>query len=120
VLIEGSARDLLRSAHDCGDGGLAVALAESAIAGGTGFAVSLPGDLPPHLALFSESASRAVVSVAPERARELEDVAAALRVPFSRLGETGGPRIVFDRVADVTLEEATAAFEDALPKLLAG
>jgi phosphoribosylformylglycinamidine synthase len=120
LLIEGARRDLLRSAHDCGDGGLAVALAESAIAGGTGFAVSIAGDLPPHVALFSESASRAVVTVTAERASELEDLASALRVPMSWLGETGGPRMVFDRVAEVTIAEAAAAFEDTIPKLLAG
>jgi phosphoribosylformylglycinamidine synthase len=120
LLAEGARTDLLRSAHDCGDGGLGVALAECAIAGGTGFAVSLPGDLPPHVGLFSESASRAVVSVTADRAAELEDLAAAHAVPWSRLGETGGPRLVIDHVADLAVEEAAAAYEDAIPKLLAG
>ena len=120
LLIEGSRLDLLHSAHDCGDGGVAVALAESAIVGRTGFAVTLPGDLPPHVALFAESASRAVVSVAAERASELEDLAVAMRVPIARLGETGGPRLVFDGLAEVTLEEAVAVYEEAIPKLLAG
>jgi phosphoribosylformylglycinamidine synthase II len=120
LLIEGARMDLLRSAHDCGDGGLAVALAESAIAGRTGFAVSLPGDLPPHVALFAESASRAVVAVAAERASELEDLAVAMHVHISRIGETGGPRLVFDGLAEVTLEEAAAVYEEAIPKLLAG
>jgi phosphoribosylformylglycinamidine synthase len=120
LLFEAARSDVLVSAHDCGDGGLGVALAESAIAGGTGFAISVPGDLPPHLALFGESASRAVVSVTADRASELEELAAAVHVPFSRLGETGGPRMVFDGAIDVTVEEAAAAFEDAIPKLLAG
>ncbi|HEX6331259.1 MAG TPA: phosphoribosylformylglycinamidine synthase subunit PurL [Actinomycetota bacterium] len=120
LLIDGARSDLLSSAHDCGDGGLGVTLAESAIAGETGFAVSLPGDLPPHVGLFSESASRVVVSVWPSRAGELEDLAAAHRVPFARLGETGGPRMVIDHVADLTVEEAAAVYEAALPKLLAG
>jgi phosphoribosylformylglycinamidine synthase len=120
LLVEAARSDLLASAHDCGDGGLGVALAESAIAGRTGFAVALPGDLPPHVALFSESASRAVVSVARDRAFRLEDMAASLHVPFSRLGETGGPRMVIDAVTELSLEDATAAHEDALPKLLAG
>jgi phosphoribosylformylglycinamidine synthase len=119
LLIEAARADLLTSAHDCGDGGLGVALAESAIAGRTGFAVSVPGDLPPHVALFSESASRAVVGVPADRSAELEDLAAMLRVPIARLGETGGPRMVIDGIADLTVEEAAAAFEDALPKLLA-
>ncbi|HSJ49912.1 MAG TPA: phosphoribosylformylglycinamidine synthase subunit PurL [Actinomycetota bacterium] len=120
LLIEAARSDVLTSAHDCGDGGLGVALAESAIAGETGFAATLPGDLPPHVGLFSESASRAVVTVRPSRAAQLEDLAAAHRVPFGRLGETGGPRMVIDHVADLTLEEARGAYENALPKLLAG
>jgi hypothetical protein len=61
-----------------------------------------------------------VVSVTEGRAPALEDLASALHVPFSRLGETGGPRMVFDQIADLTVEEATAAYEDAIPKLLAG
>src|SRR5262249_27021732 len=77
--------DLLESAHDCSDGGLAIALAESAILGDTGFAVSLPGDLPPHVTLFAESASRAVVGVPPERAGRFEDLAGALHAPFARM-----------------------------------
>jgi phosphoribosylformylglycinamidine synthase len=118
LLIEASRRDLLDSAHDCSDGGLAVALAECAIAGDTGFALSLAGDLPPHVTLFSESASRAVVAVAPEQASPLEDLARDRRVPITRLGDTGGPRMVFDRLFEISVEEARGAFEDAIPRLL--
>ena len=82
--------------------------------------MATPGDLPPHIALFSESASRAVVSVAPDRAGELEEHAAAFGVPCARLGEAGGPRMVFDGALEVDLAEATAAYEEAIPKLLAG
>ncbi len=120
LLIEAARADVLASAHDCSDGGLAVALAESAISGGQGFAVALPGDLPPHVALFAESASRALVSVRPDRATELEALAVARRVPFARLGETGGPRMVFDSLFETGVEEARVAYEDAIPKLLAG
>ncbi len=110
--------DLLESAHDCSDGGLAITLAESAIAGDTGFAVSLPGDLPPHVTLFAESASRAVVGVAPERSSKFQDLASALHVPFARLGETGGPRMVFDSLFELTVAEARAIYENAIPNLL--
>ncbi|MGZ4150861.1 MAG: phosphoribosylformylglycinamidine synthase subunit PurL [Actinomycetota bacterium] len=120
LLIEGANLDILASAHDCGDGGLGVALAECAIGGGTGFAVSLPGDLPPHVAMFSESASRAVASVDGGRTERLEELATALGVPFARIGETGGPRVVIDRVLDTTVDELTAVYEAALPALLAG
>ena len=120
LLIGASRSDLLESAHDCAEGGIAIALAESAIAGGSGFAATLPGDQPGHVGMFSESASRAVVSVAPERATELEDAAAEAGVPFARLGETGGPGVVFDGLFETTVAEIAAVYEDAIPKLLAG
>jgi phosphoribosylformylglycinamidine synthase subunit PurL len=118
LLVRAAADDLLESAHDCSDGGLAVALAESAIAGDTGFAVSLPGDLPAHVTLFAESASRAVVGVSPERAVAFEELAWSFLVPFARLGETGGPRMVFDSLFELTVAEARAVHEDAIPALL--
>jgi len=118
LLHEASAGDLLEAAHDCGDGGLAVTLAECAIAGGHGFAVTVPGDLPPHVALFSESASRAVVAVAPERADELDDLAAHHGVPFATVGETGGPRVVFGGLFETTVDELRDVYERAFPRLL--
>jgi phosphoribosylformylglycinamidine (FGAM) synthase-like enzyme len=120
MLVEAARGDFLASAHDCSDGGLAVALAESALAGDTGFAVSLPGDEPWYVALFSESASRAVVSVAPEKADAVEALASAHHLPLSRLGETGGPRMVFDSLLEITVEDVRSAHEGAIPKLLAG
>jgi phosphoribosylformylglycinamidine synthase II len=119
LLVEGASLDILASAHDCGDGGLGIALAEAAIIGGIGFAVTLPGDLPPHVALFSESASRAVVSVDPGRAEHLGELASALGVPFVLIGETGGPRVVIDRMLETTVGDLTAVYEGALPALLA-
>ena len=119
LLHEAAKDDLLASAHDCGDGGLAVTLAEQAVLGGHGFVVSVPGDLPPHVSLFSESASRAVVAVAPERVEELADLAAARRVPFAAVGETGGPRVVFDGHFETTVQELRDIYEGAIPRLLA-
>ena len=118
LLHEAAKDDLLASAHDCGDGGLAVALAEQAVLGGHGFIVSVPGDLPPHVSLFSESASRAVVAVAPERVEELADLAAARGVPFAAVGETGGPRVVFDGHFETTVHELRDIYEGAIPRLL--
>jgi phosphoribosylformylglycinamidine synthase len=119
LLVEGATLDILSSAHDCGDGGLGVALVEAAIAGSVGFAATLPGDLPTHVATFAESASRAVVSVDAGRVERVEELAAALGVPLVRVGETGGPRVVIDGVVETTVDELTAVYEGALPALLA-
>ncbi len=95
LLLEAAREGLLRSAHDCAEGGLAVTLAECAFGtGGVGLAV----DLTPVAAspawmsvatLFSESASRVVVSVAREHVGALFDRATARGVPAREIGTTG-------------------------------
>jgi phosphoribosylformylglycinamidine synthase len=119
LLVDGASEGVLASAHDCSDGGLAVALAESAMAGGCGFGLSLPdAELPPHVALFSESASRAVVSVEPERAEAFEALAARHEVPFARLGQTDGAAMAFDGLFELPVEEARNVYESAIPALM--
>ena len=89
-------RGLVRSCHDLSEGGLAVALAEMAIAGGLGASVSLR-DVPCEDAaasdlvlLFSESPSRFLLEVPPQNYAALADLAGS--VPIGRLGEvTDGP-----------------------------
>jgi phosphoribosylformylglycinamidine synthase len=81
VLIAASKAHLLSSAHDLSDGGLAVALAESAIRGGLGARVDVDG----FVALFSETPARVLVSL-PEA--NLEAFTALLGdLPYQRLGE---------------------------------
>ena len=109
---------LLASAHDCGDGGLGVALAEAAILGGHGFAVTLPEELPPHVCLFSESASRAVLGVDPADEERVVAAAAEHAVPLTRVGETGGPRAMIDGMLETTVDELRDAWELAIPRLL--
>ncbi len=118
ALVDAAGSDLLVSAHDCGDGGLAIALAESAIAGDTGFAVSLPEDAPWYVTLFSESASRVVVSVDEAKAAAFEALAERHGVPFARIGETGGPRISIDGLLETTVEVARETSTGILPAIL--
>jgi phosphoribosylformylglycinamidine synthase subunit PurL len=118
LLQELAAGDLLVSAHDCSDGGIGVALGEAAILGGNGFAVTLADDLPPHVLLFSESASRAIVSVAPEKEGSFRGLAATRGVPFDRIGETGGPRAVIDGMVEATVAQLAEVWEGAIPRLL--
>jgi len=74
----------------------------------------------PYTTLFrsSESASRAVVSVVPERAEELVDLAGRHGVACAALGETGGPRVVFAGLFESTVEELRDVYEGAIPRLL--
>ncbi len=120
LLREAAGRDVLASAHDLSDGGLAVALAECAIWGGIGITVGLPGRQAPHLTLFSESASRAVVTPRSGREGELEELAAFHHVPLTRLGLTGGSRLRFEHAFDVELSDAVVVYEGSLPTRMSG
>jgi phosphoribosylformylglycinamidine synthase len=118
LLYECARNDLLASAHDLSDGGLAVALAESAIAGDVGFSVVMP-ELPgyePHVALFSESASRVLVTARPGRESGLERAAALHQVPFERIGLTGGSTVHFANMFELPLSDALVVYEGAIPR----
>jgi len=83
----------VRSAHDCADGGFAVALAECCFdTAGLGCAVTIAG-ADSMTALYSESASRVIVSVAASDEAAVLARASAAGVPARRIGTTGGDRI---------------------------
>jgi phosphoribosylformylglycinamidine synthase len=113
LLVAGAERGLFRSAHDCSQGGLGVALAEVAMGGAyqaAGFGIDV--DLTAHSApltadqlLFSESHGRAVVTCAPERVAAVEALAREHGVPLQRAGTVGAP----DGEYRVTLGDALIA-----------
>jgi phosphoribosylformylglycinamidine synthase len=87
-LHDAIARGLVRSCHDLSEGGLAVAVAEMAFAGAVGADLALSSSpLPDEVLLFSESATRFVVEVAPEKADEFQACLGA-EVPLAKLGQT--------------------------------
>jgi phosphoribosylformylglycinamidine synthase len=103
----------LTSAHDLSDGGLAQALAESALRHGLGATLRLAGD--PFVALFSESTGRVVVTTTePGAVKATADWAG---VPVTELGTTGGDSLVVDGVAELPLRELRAAWSATLPAL---
>jgi phosphoribosylformylglycinamidine synthase II len=120
-LYECSRQDLLAAAHDLSDGGLGVALGECAVKGGVGFTAKLPeSGLAPHVLLFSESASRAVVAVREGVDEAVAEMARIHQVPIARLGTTGGARLRFEGLFDVSLSDAIVEYEGAIPSLMSG
>jgi len=87
---------LLRSAHDCAEGGVAVALAEACVSGPAqvGVEIELESPEPLHLTLFGEGPSRVVASVRPEAARQFERLMDEFRVKWRWIGRVGGDRLV--------------------------
>ncbi|MCS7206759.1 MAG: phosphoribosylformylglycinamidine synthase subunit PurL [Dehalococcoidia bacterium] len=105
---------LLSSAHDCSEGGLAVALAECAILGEKGFRGSFPiqGHWAP--ALFGEAQSRIVVSLAEAQVPALLGLAQEEGVPLLRLGQVGGDRFMIPPLIDVPLDVLQRAWRSGL------
>jgi phosphoribosylformylglycinamidine synthase len=126
VLIEGAATGIIRSAQDCSEGGFAVTLTECCIGTGLGADVELPGvaSATPGLGdiatLFSESASRVIVSVAAGREADLLGLAAREGVSARRIGLVGGSgiRVAIDgrRVLDEPLNEAEQTWATAIER----
>ena len=119
LLSDAADQRLLRSAHDCSHGGLAVALAEACFDRGVGFSsegVQVRGRR--DAALFGEAASRVIVSVAATRVAELEALLAGQEVPYARLGLTGGNRLRFAGQLDEALETLSRAYEGGLAAAL--
>ena len=92
------AEGLIRSAHDCSDGGLAVALAESCILCGVGFRGIMDATRW-DATLFGEKQSRIVVSLDSAELPKLANLARSRGAPLLSLGRTGGGRFVL-RVGD--------------------
>ncbi|MBK6904088.1 MAG: phosphoribosylformylglycinamidine synthase subunit PurL [Saprospirales bacterium] len=89
-------KGMLRSAHDVSEGGLFICLLEKTYAGKLGFSIHTDRAFRKDAFLFGESQSRAVLSLDPGKAGELENYLKARNVPFTKLGAVGGQDIVID------------------------
>ncbi len=117
LCLEAGRRGLLRSAHDCSRGGLAVALAECCIEGGHGLDgsdVAIGGRL--DAALFGEAPSRIVVSTADGDG--LAALAREREVPLTALGRVGGQRLLLGTALDAAVDDLRRLYEEALPRAL--
>ena len=117
LLVKGVADGLIRSAHDCAEGGLAVTLAECCFDTSLGAEVDLPVVKTAMLGfrdtsvLFGESASRVIVSIAADRVAELQAVATDVGVPVATVGRVGGDRIRVSVAGRSVLDEPLVAAE---------
>jgi len=119
ILVNASRDGLVDAAHDLSDGGLAQALVEACLAGGMGARVVLPEDLDPFVALFAESAGRAIVAVPRSEEVRFTDMCTARRFPHARIGVVDGDSLEVQGQFTVPLDELRAAHQGALPELFA-
>ena len=105
---------LLNSAHDCSDGGLAVALAESCISGGLGVTASLPDLERWDVALFGERQSRIVVSLSQEHLKKFSLICSNNGVPSVQIGTVNTGSFKIDGLVDLTLKRISDTWGNAL------
>jgi phosphoribosylformylglycinamidine synthase len=109
---------VLHTAHDVSDGGLALTLAEACFGRGLGAELDLPVE---PLQLFSESQGRAVLAVAPKHVKAVLEAAEEAGVPAHDVGKVGGGRLALKlRGGKLTLgvDEMQQVWSTALPRAL--
>jgi phosphoribosylformylglycinamidine synthase II len=123
LLVEMGQIEILDSAHDCSDGGIAVALVESGFAKRIGMSVDLTSQgLPPEFVLFAEDASRVVISCDRDKVSAIQQVAVKYGIAAELIGETAPERVEIRLdgrvVVSALASELRDAYEGALERSL--
>ena len=108
---------LLRSAHDCSDGGLAVALAECCFSSlnreAFGADIDITGEDDVVTRLFSETPSRIIVSFDQSALGDIEEIVAAASCPMTLLGNVGSDRLRIESDGEEVIQLDVAEMESA-------
>ena len=102
--------DLVKSAHDCSEGGLAVAIAESCIKGEIGFKGEFETRGRWDVQLFGEQQSRIVISVKKDNIDEVMQLCIDYQVEVLNLGSVGGERLYVPGLLNVSVAEISEAW----------
>jgi phosphoribosylformylglycinamidine synthase len=124
--LEAAEAGLLHSAHDCSDGGLAVALAESCFSSlgreAIGARFDIEATLSPTSLLFSESPSRIIVTFSPAVADQVRGTAQRHNAAFAVIGRVGGDKLEITvnlrEVVNVAISDLEATWRSALSRKL--
>jgi len=123
--LEAIKKGIIKSAHDCSDGGLAVAIAENCIMGNIGFQSegvhpesSSGQDSRLDSILFGEHQSRIVVSIVLSSVVKLTKIARKWQAPLTFLGKVGGGRLVIESCIDLPLTKVRGAWCGGLSKVM--
>ena len=115
--LRAAQKGLLRSAHDCSDGGLAVALAECCFSSlnhqALGADIDITGEYDVTTRLFSESPSRIVISFDEAVLGDIEEIVAAAACSMTLLGNVGSERLRIESDGEEVIQLDIAEMERA-------
>ena len=122
ILLELIQNGIIKSAHDISEGGLITAIAESCftLGGQVGVKIENPqkGSISEDAFLFSESQSRAIVSLDKNKLKEFKAALNKQNMEYHLLGSVGGDRLVVDNIIDISILDAFNAWDKSFVKLL--
>lgn len=113
---------LVKSAHDCSEGGLAVALAEAAIGNrekmiGAKIEIAAKQSRPDAL-LFGETASRIIISTPSGKENNIKQIAGKYSIPVEKIGRVGGKRLIINNLIDSPLASMEKAYYETLAAIM--
>jgi phosphoribosylformylglycinamidine synthase len=123
IILESIALKLINSAHDVSEGGIICALAECCIINESrmvGLSVNIPVKTREDFALFSESQSRIIISVNPEKRTDIETLLQKYDVYFNYLGKTGGDKFCVNDKLLFDLEVIRSLYFNTIPSIMNG
>ncbi len=120
AVISASEQGLLQSAHDCAEGGLAVALVESCISGpeALGATISFAESFEPNVLLFGESQSRIIVSCRANDEATLHNLCEQHGVPVQKLGQVGGAQLTINDWISCAVQDLQTIWTESFALLL--
>ncbi|MGE4358140.1 MAG: AIR synthase-related protein, partial [Candidatus Omnitrophota bacterium] len=122
AVLEMIDKRIIKSAHDCAEGGIAIALVESCLGNPyqrIGAKVKLSSQrIRTDALLFGESQSRVILSAEPKNISKIIKIARKNKVPVSVIGEVGGDRLIIDGLLDVAITQIYEVWSKAIENYL--
>lgn len=113
-------KNYIQSAHDVSDGGLFIALLESAMPRGLGFDITTDAEIRSDAFLFGESQGRIVVTVSISRETHFIDFMVENKIPFFALGHVTKSEIRVDDVSFGFIADLKKVYDNAIEELIVG
>jgi len=121
ALLQAIQSGLVKSAHDCSEGGLAVALAECCISNREhqlGAQIVLHDSIRTDCLLFGEAQSRIIISSPSDKSDTVTALFKEKEIPCTCLGTVGGDRLKIADLINMDLDSLSDAYFNALPRLM--
>ncbi|MEW6412489.1 MAG: phosphoribosylformylglycinamidine synthase subunit PurL [Candidatus Zixiibacteriota bacterium] len=121
ALLDAIKKGLIRSAHDCSEGGLAVALAECCISNREnqiGARITLDDSIRADALLFGEVPSRVIISCEPSMVKHVSKLFTGAKVPFKEIGRVGGGRLKINDLVDIDLASMDDSWYNAMSRFM--